>query len=115
MTHQTLTYRSFRACALALLCATAGFICTDTAPAQAAGQPPALVITNEPLPAELRSKVYSKPSVAPQTTRVRSSARNIIMTAQKPWSAARWTIFVESCSSYRGLLQPYPKRWQPTN
>ncbi|MCB9995997.1 MAG: hypothetical protein H6869_06120 [Rhodospirillales bacterium] len=68
MTHQTLTYRSFRACALALLCATAGFICTDTAPAQAAGQPPALVITNEPLPAELRSKVYSKPSVAPQTT-----------------------------------------------
>lgn len=33
----------------------------------ASNQPPALVISNEPLPPELQSKVYSKPSVAPQT------------------------------------------------
>ncbi len=61
--------RSFRACALALLCAGAGILLTDAAPALArSGQPPALVITNEPLPMELRSKVYSKPSVAPRTS-----------------------------------------------
>ncbi|PJB73144.1 MAG: hypothetical protein CO093_01310 [Alphaproteobacteria bacterium CG_4_9_14_3_um_filter_47_13] len=31
-------------------------------------QPPALIITSDPLPLDLRNKVYSKPSVAPQTT-----------------------------------------------
>ena len=64
-------HRSFRACALALLCAGAGYVMLADSPAMArpaASQPPALVISNEPLPADLRSKVYSKPSVAPQTT-----------------------------------------------
>jgi len=62
-------HRSFRACALALLCAGAMTLYAADTPALAAKaeQPPALVISNEPLPPELRSKVYSKPSVAPQT------------------------------------------------
>ncbi len=70
MRHFTGKSRSFRACALALLCAGAGYftLADGMSAAQAADHPPALVITNEPLPAELRSKVYSKPSVAPQTT-----------------------------------------------
>jgi len=60
-------HRSFRACALALLCASTPFVADSPAFARAMEQPPALVISNEPLPPELRSRVYSKPSVAPQT------------------------------------------------
>lgn len=61
----------FRAGALALL--YAGAVCGLFAagPAQARmseEQPPALVISNGPLPPDLQSKVYSKPSVAPQTS-----------------------------------------------
>lgn len=69
MKHLNSKHRSFRACALALLCAGAGYFYLD-APAALAkpADPPALVITNEPLPPELRSKVYSKPSVAPRTS-----------------------------------------------
>lgn len=69
MRHLAVKHRSFRACALALLCTCAGTLTMAASPALArsAEQPPALVISNEPLPPELRSKVYSKPSVAPQT------------------------------------------------
>lgn len=67
MRHLAAKRRSFRACALALLCAGAGYLALADSPALAQSNPPALVITNEPLPADLRSKVYSKPSVAPQT------------------------------------------------
>lgn len=62
---------SVRVFVLALLCAGVGYAVTGGAPsalAKSADQPPALVITNDPLPIDLRSKVYSKPSVAPQTT-----------------------------------------------
>ncbi len=69
MKKSAVKHHSFRACALALLCAGAGYftVADGVALARSADQPPALVITNEPLPADLRSKVYSKPSVAPQT------------------------------------------------
>lgn len=39
---------------------------TPTALAQASGRPPALVVTNEPLPADLQNKLYSRPSRAPE-------------------------------------------------
>lgn len=69
MTKSALNHRPLRACALALLCAGASYLTLAGSPALAAtpNQPPALVITNEPLPADLRSKVYSTPRQAPQT------------------------------------------------
>jgi hypothetical protein len=44
------------------------FFMTSTPASAQSGQPPALVVTNEPLPQELRSKVYNSPSRAPQIT-----------------------------------------------
>jgi len=53
---------------LSLLIGTALSVSALTlAPAQAAANQPPLIITNAPLPPELRSQIYSKPRVAPQT------------------------------------------------
>lgn len=71
MKHLIEKRRSFRACALAMLCAGAGYFTFPAVPdaqARPSDTSPALVISGDPLPADLRSKIYSKPSMAPQTT-----------------------------------------------
>ncbi len=54
-----------------LLVTTAVVLCASTAMAQSGGKTPALVITNQPLPAALAGQVYTKPvqttNIAPQS------------------------------------------------
>ncbi len=72
MIHSALKTRSFRACAFALLCAgTALTVSAYNAPAlarSADAPPPALTISNEPLPMSVQSRIYNSPSRAPTTT-----------------------------------------------
>jgi hypothetical protein len=55
--------RTAIACALVIASAASGPV-----PAMAAKSPPPLVITDEPLPAELQNKIYSRPSRVPDIT-----------------------------------------------
>ena len=61
---RALFLRTAMACAVVVMSSTG----MASAPAHAQSGPPPLVITNEPLPAELRSRVYARPARSPEIT-----------------------------------------------
>jgi hypothetical protein len=67
MNHMAAFRSSFRA-ALLLAAVSTLVLSAGIADAAPSGKPPALVVTNEPLPPELQARLYSNPSRAPEIT-----------------------------------------------